>query len=241
MYYFELNGIKLPRVSIGTSPFIGAGQFGARGLAWRLKFLNNPELMAYLMEKAYNLGAKGVEIVPVGKIIDAINIMKSNYPDYIVLASTHWSEINIQELAEVYKSKVIFLHGNLSDKRNKTMIKNIFNEISSYSVIPGIATHEPVSTLQFIINNNINCDIFLIPFNKAGFLMQNKNKLEDIVDNSNKKFIAMKPLAAGQLSPQEAFEYISQHNISGVAVGLVYEEEINETVPIAIEKIGNKT
>ncbi|MHA1268271.1 MAG: hypothetical protein ACTSPY_00670 [Candidatus Helarchaeota archaeon] len=235
MVMFELNGIKLPTLMIGTSPFMGAGQFGVKGIEWRYKFLNNPNLMSELMTRAYECGALGVEMVDVGKIFEAIKLVRKKISSYTVIASTHWSNLNIQKLVDVCKSKVIFLHGSISDKRELETINNFFDQIKEYkNVIPGIATHEPVRTIQFIQENKINCDIFLIPFNKAGFLMDDKRKLEEIVDNNSASFIAMKPLAAGRLHPDEAFEYITEHNISGAAIGLVSIKEIEETIPIAI-------
>ncbi|MHA1230924.1 MAG: hypothetical protein ACTSRP_16390 [Candidatus Helarchaeota archaeon] len=240
MNKFKFNNIELPFVMIGTSPFMGAGQFGFRGLEWRAKFMNNANLMSELMIYAYELGAVGIEMLDIGKVADAIDIVCKKYSDYIVLASTHWSNLNIKNLAVRYKSKVIFLHGNISDRRNKDMILSIFEEIRSYNVIPGIATHEPIKTIKFAQDNNLGCEIFLIPFNKIGYMMSIQKKLEDLVDKSEETFIAMKPLAAGRIKPQEAFEYLIKHNISGAAVGLVSKEEIQETVPIAVKLFNNK-
>lgn len=239
MKIFKLNGKKLPRISIGTSPFIGAGQFGFKGYQWRSEFLHNPELMSKLMIKSYEYGAIGVEMVPVGKIPNAIKLVKEKYPDYIVISSTHWSDINIKQLAIEYSSTVIFLHGNISDCRNKNQIESLFKEIRSYDVIPGIATHEPYETIKFIQNTDLNCEIFLAPFNKIGYLMGNQSKLEKLIDNSSETFIAMKSLAAGKIPPHEAFEYLGKHNIAGITVGLVSIEEIMETVPIALKIFGN--
>ena len=60
--------------------------------------------------------------------------------------------------------------------------------------------------------------------------MGNQKAVEKLVDSLDYFFIAMKPLAAGKISPKEAFPYLGEHNISAVTVGMVTEEEILETV-----------
>ncbi|MBD3230327.1 MAG: hypothetical protein GF329_19265 [Candidatus Lokiarchaeota archaeon] len=238
MTYFRLNGnVKIPIITIGTSPFIGAGQFGARGYRWRQKFLNNPELMSELMIKANKYGATGVEMIPIGKIPEAVNLVRKKFPNYVVLSSTHWSKVDIEFLATDCSSALIFLHGNLSDQRNSQLINSYLEQIRNYNIIPGIATHEPLKTLNFVFHEEIKCQVFLIPFNKAGYFMKNQKKLEKIIDNSSRKFIAMKSLAAGKLNPRDAFEYLASHNISGVSVGLISHKEIKETVPAALEAL----
>ena len=57
MLFTSIEGREIPLVSIGTSPFFGAGQFGIKALSWREKFLNNPEEMAKLMMAAYDAGS----------------------------------------------------------------------------------------------------------------------------------------------------------------------------------------
>ena len=50
----NLHGLKIPVIQVGTSPFIGAGQFGPIGLTWRRKFLDNAEAMAEVFATAFD-------------------------------------------------------------------------------------------------------------------------------------------------------------------------------------------
>ena len=52
--------------------------------------------------------------------------------------------------------------------------------------------------------------------------------------HKNHYFIGMKSLDTGRLEPQKAFEYISQHNICAVAIGMVEVEEALATTKIAL-------
>jgi hypothetical protein len=69
-------------------------------------------------------------------------------------------------------------------------------------------------------------------------MMGNVEELESIVDNKDGYwFVGMKTLAAGRLSPSEAFEYISKHNICSVTIGMVSTEEAEITTKIALNAL----
>ena len=239
--FTKLEGEKIPLVSIGTSPFIGAGQFGARAAIWRREFLENPNKMHELMDLACEKGAKGVEVIPVGKIPDAASMTMEKNLDFSVLGSTSWDSLKIEVLSEL-KAKIIFVHGSFADRRNKSFLEETFAKIRKAEVIPGIATHEPLRTIPFIIESKLDCPAILVPFNAEGFIMDNKNQLEDLVDKTGDKifYVGMKTLAAGKVPPKEAYDYISKHEISAITVGLTSKNEISETVPIALKSLSSE-
>jgi hypothetical protein len=233
MGFIELESQKIPRISIGTSPFIGAGQFGPIAITWRMTYLNDANLMAKLMIACYNHGAEGVEVVPVGHILKAAAIVQQTYPDFTILASTLWkSEADNFLIDELIKAdaKIIFLHGSISDQRNLNLITPLLSRIRTAGKIPGMSTHEPLQTIPFIQQNKLDCPAILLPFNARGEFMGNQKAVEELVDSLDYFFVAMKSLAAGKIPPKIAFPYLGQHNISAVTVGMVTEEEITETV-----------
>ena len=96
MDFIELESYKIPRISIGTSPFIGAGQFGQLGVLWRSEFLQNTEKMVRLMTLSNEKGAKGVEAIPAGHILDAAVITRTRNPEFTILGSTGGLEADHQ-------------------------------------------------------------------------------------------------------------------------------------------------
>jgi len=236
--FCKINGVKIPLVSTGTSPFIGAGQFGYRGRKWRERFLNNPEEMLKILNASYEAGARGIEAVPVGKIMDAAKIMLETHSDYVLTASTapgrHRNSIT--ELVDC-GAKLIFLHGMISDNKTNRMEK-LLELISSRGVIPGIATHEPIPTINFCIEKSLNVKAFLIPFNAKGRFMGNQKELENLVDSTKEyNFIGMKTLAAGSLKPEIAYSYIGKHNICSVTIGMVEKNEAEVSTKIALKAL----
>ncbi|MFX1293728.1 MAG: hypothetical protein ACFFD2_02545 [Promethearchaeota archaeon] len=233
MEFIELESSQIPRISIGTSPFIGAGQFGSLGLIWRSTFLQNAELMIKLMLFSYKQGAKGVEAIPTGQILAASLQVKQIQPDFTILGSTLWeSRVNYFLIDELITAdaKIIFLHGSISDRRDIKLISVLLSKIRAAGKIPGMATHYPVQTINFIHQNQLDCPAILLPFNVNGEFMGDQKAVEELVNSLDYFFIAMKPLAAGKIPPKKAFSYLGEHNISAVTVGMVTEEEIIETV-----------
>ncbi|MFW9826965.1 MAG: hypothetical protein ACFFEY_05015 [Candidatus Thorarchaeota archaeon] len=202
--------------------------------------MNNPNVIFEILEASYVSGARGVEVVPAGKILEAARMMIERYDDYVILGSTYPGENPMIDALINVGAKLIFVHGMISDNRGATLLK-IIEEISSSGVIPGIATHNPIPTIKFCIKNSLNVKFFLIPFNSQGFLMGNKEELEQLVDNAKDfYFIGMKTLAAGIINPGIAFEYIIKHNICALTIGMINNHQAAESTAIALKALNKK-
>jgi len=193
--------------------------------------------MVEILEASYQAGARGIEAIPIGGIMEASQIMVQTYDDYIVTGSTYpGRDPGIEDLIKV-GAKLIFIHGMISDNKGQKLIK-LLEDIKSRGVIPGIATHDPIPTINHAIENSLNVRAFLVPFNARGEFMGNMKELEKLVDNTNNYFyIGMKTLAAGRIDPKTAFDYIAQHNICSVTIGMVNAQEAKVTTKTAIEKL----
>jgi hypothetical protein len=90
--------------------------------------------------------------------------------------------------------------------------------------------------LEYAFVNFPAVKVFLIPFNAQGLFMGDQKKLEKIVDShKNHYFIGMKTLAAGRLDPNQAYDYLSKHNICCVSIGMVTVEEATDSTEIALK------
>jgi hypothetical protein len=195
--------------------------------------------MRKILEASYNAGAKGIEAIPIGDILITAKEMIETHNDYVLTGSTYpGRNSRIEELINA-GAKLIFIHGTISDKGGKKLFQ-LLDEVNSRGIISGIATHEPVTTIEYVIKHNLNTKAFLVPFNANGNFMESKKKLEEIVDSTrNYYFVGMKTLAAGTLNPKKAFEYVASHNISAVTIGLVSEEEANMSTKIALKALSS--
>jgi len=86
--FTEFEGVKIPLVSTGVSPFAGSPQFGDKASAYREKFFNDANAMLEIMEACYEGGGRGIGAIPFGKVGEAVKIMKETHDDYIITGST---------------------------------------------------------------------------------------------------------------------------------------------------------
>ena len=236
--FTEFEGVKIPLVSTGVSPFAGSPQFEDKASIYREKFFNDATAMLEIMEACYEGGGRGIGAIPFGKVVEAVKIMKETHDDYVITGSTLPGIVpdpGIEQLIDL-DAKIIYVHGSISDQKSDRVIK-LLDEISSRGIIPGLAVHNPVSTLEFAFNN-LDAKTFLVPFNANGMMMANQQKLEELVDSRKEAaFMGMKTLAAGTIEPTKAYEYISKHNIHAVIIGMVEVEEARNVTEIALKAL----
>ena len=132
-------------------------------------------------------------------------------------------------------AQIIFVHASVSDQKNERLTQ-LLDDVSSRGVIPGIAVHNPVSTLNYAFESLPDIKTFLIPFNAKGIYMGNQKQVEILVDTHlDCTFMGMKTLGAGKINPETAYTYITEHNICCAAIGMVSIEEVNITTRFALE------
>ncbi len=234
-FFCKVQDRNIPLVSVGTSTFIGAGQFGKNARVYRKKFLNNSDAILEILEACYQIGGRGIEVIPAGKISEAIKIFREAHNDFVVTGSTFpGSDPLIDDLVEM-NAQIIFVHASVSDQKNERLTR-ILDEVSSRGVIPGMAVHNPVSTLNYAFENLPEIKTFLIPFNAKGIFMGNQKEVENLVDSHKDcAFMAMKTLGAGKIDPEIAYAYIAKHNIRCATIGMVSIEEVNITTKYALK------
>lgn len=232
--FCSVQGRSIPLVSVGTSTFIGAGQFGKNARIYRRQFLNNPDEILGILEACYLLGGRGIEVIPAGKISEAVILFSETHDDFVVTGSTFpGPDPMIDKLVEM-NAQIIFVHASISDQKNERLTQ-LLGEVSSHGVIPGIAVHNPVSTLNYAFENLPEIKTFLVPFNAKGIFMGNQKEVENLVDSHlDCAFMGMKTLGAGKIDPETAYTYISKHNVCCAAIGMVNLEEVNITTKFAL-------
>ena len=74
--------------------------------------------------------------------------------------------------------------------------------------------------------------IIMAPINPIGFQMNpSKEKVENELKNFNSDFIAMSVLAAGSVSPSQAYKYIKDvKNINSIVIGASTSEHLQSIV-----------
>ncbi|MEM3147558.1 MAG: hypothetical protein QXQ21_01510 [Candidatus Jordarchaeales archaeon] len=234
----NVKGRELPRVLLGTSPFLGAGQFGVRAYKYYERFFRNPSKITELVAGCIEIGVNGVQLVAYPQIGRAVREAEEMTGVRLKVVGSLPFDMPSQALKHLseFDTVAVLLHGEQTDKlnmeENRAWIKRIENE----GYLAGVVTHNPARTIPLIIEE-LEVDVLMMPLNKAGYMMGGVRGEEfmEMVKESGVKIIAMKPLAAGSINPREAMEYLfSLRNISSVAVGIASIEEAKETFSAAI-------
>jgi hypothetical protein len=151
-YFCKIQQTDIPLISVGTSTFLGAGQFGRNASIYCKRFLNNPDAILKILEACYEAGGRGIEVIPAGKITKAVKIFQESHNDFVVSGSTFpGPDPMIDTLLDI-NAKIIFVHASVSDQKNQKLY-HLLDQVSSQGVIPGIAVHNPVSTLNYVFKN----------------------------------------------------------------------------------------
>lgn len=238
--YIEIDGQKLPRTLLGTSPFVGASQFGHRARLYILDLYRKPEAMARIMIKSYQLGVRGIQLLPYPPVVESLKMASDEGCPLDIVGTVRLQEANDDlKLFSNLGAKAIMLHADITDRENWDYIGKKLDEINDTGAISGLVTHMPFKTTQKIIESPIGNDfqLYMVPVNRLGYLMDcdthgpdEREHFREMIHELGKTVIAKKVLAAGIMTPDDAFDYLKKLDyVDMVALGIASEDEAEET------------
>jgi hypothetical protein len=211
---------------LGTSPFIGAGQFGVKAAEYYLNFYLNPKRIAEVYREAYELGVKALQLVVCEPTVKALEEAKV---DFYIAASIFGNFDKGLKMIEKFSPEIVAIHAEIADSLNHQKIIKCLAAIKRIKVIPAVATHNPGVTIPWI-DRLKEFEVYFAPLNKLGLFMEPNAELAlKALKESKAKIAAIKPLAAGKLKPKEALPYIYKHAESA-CVGMTNRREILEVL-----------
>ena len=235
---FSVRGLEVPTVMLGTSPFIGAGQFGRKAEFYYNHFFLQPENITEVVTSAIGLGVNAIQVIGYPQVVEAVQEAEKRTGAELFLVGTVGLgsiEREIQLMLEAGAQGVI-IHGSLAD-RDIAFARQHLASLREQGLVTGIATHRPGMTIPRVEEME-EVEIILCPLNKVGrFMEPSVESTLHGIESSSKKILAMKPLAAGRLSPQEGLSYISDKAV-GFAVGIASKEEAEQTFEAAQQSFG---
>jgi len=237
-FQFQVGKAEIPIVLLGTSPFIGSGQFGSRAALYYEHFYGHPENIVKIILAAVDLGFTGVQVLPFPPVFSALKAVEREIKQRLTIVGTVGPDDPLGNIHDFqrFNTVAMLVHGHLTDKRDSQKIAELLNEIRATNRLAGLATHETLSTLKWLAKTNLDVDLLMLPFNRIGMFMDaSPAKIAEAVRKLGKPVIGKKVLAAGYLSPKDALTYVSQVEcLDIVALGVASEEEVKETFTEAI-------
>ena len=240
----EISGVRLPVALVGTSPFIGAGQFGPRALALHARFFGKPGAVAEVLEAAIKAGAGGVQALSYPFIVEAIRAVEARMGLELPVVATVGPEDPFSDLRlfDGLDVRAYLLHGALTDS-SWPGVERLLEEARATGALAGYVSHKPMRMLERIRSGELpRPDLVMIPLNKAGYLMDAPaEELNRALRELGLRAIAKKILAAGRLRPREALEFVLQHDaVVALAVGVSSAREARETFTILTEVLARR-
>lgn len=230
----KLGERTIPRLLIGTSPFMGAGQFREKADGYRKRFFEHPENMAELFAYFVQKGFPGAHLCLLEPIVRAALLayekVGSRFPVLVTLMPDNW-EIQWKWIAKL-DTVAVFLHAHYADQAPRTLIREFIQKTRSLGIIPGVSTHEGGFTIPMLEKMKLNLEAYLVAFNKKGIHVHpDLPSTLQAISSTDKFLVGMKALGAGAIKPAEALPFVLER-VHAVAVGLTEKEEIDEACEV---------
>ena len=112
----------------------------------------------------------------------------------------------------------------------------VFAEMRKRGLIPGLSTHLP-QTIVFADETGLDAETHIAIYNAMGFLMPLEvDWTQRIIHNAKKPVITIKPMAAGQIRPFQAFHFVwnTIRPQDMVTVGCMTPDEAREVIELSL-------
>lgn len=226
----------LPRIFLGTSPFIAAGQFGHRSFLYYETFYQNPDNILKIIRKSHDLGINNIQLIPFPPVVKAVQNALEAGLSLTIAGSVRMEYAGKDiEILKKLNATALITHSDITDCWKLQNLSSLLGKMKESGKLVGIATHKPRATLAWLKNVTLDYDIIMLPLNALGVFMDGKpEEIIEMLEDEDKHIIAMKTLAAGMIPPTEALQYIAkQKTIQSVALGIASEREMEETLTVA--------
>lgn len=237
----ELSGVKIPKVLVGTSPFIAAGQFGLKSYKYYYDFVLHPENIVKILEYCFKLGVTGVQLLAYSFLAKAVEetYRRTGIKPIIVATLMPDDEESLNWIIKL-DAAIALIHASIVDTLDLEKICSQIDLLKEHGLKYGLVTHEPWKTVSFIKEQKLT-EVLMAPVNKQGIFMGDRDKVLALYRDSGLDIIGKKVLGAGVIPVKEAFEYVfSLDFIKSVAVGIASIKEAEETFSIAYNMINSR-
>jgi hypothetical protein len=227
---------RIPKLMLGTSPFIGAAQFGRKAYEYRRMFFYNESNMEKLFIKSATLDVNAVQLIVYEPLVKALTEAEKKMEEKIFIAAVITSGLKFERdlnLIKPLKPEVVAIHALFCDALDHR-INGWIKKIRDMGASPAASTHYPGETIEEMDKAGFDFDVYLAPVNPVGYAMEpDYESTLKALETTDKQVIAIKPLAAGSLKPTESlFKFIYRYAAS-ISVGITSEEEMEDTYSVA--------
>lgn len=255
-----VGGVSLPRMIIGTNWFAGYSHTSAAKDAL-IKGLMDRKRVADIIEVFVKAGVDAIMgLIEVPILYEATleaqdrtgkKLIWISTPGIPVSPDTPAKGLDPAKTAAVLDEQArrgatfCFPHQGTTDSlvdrctRKIRHMDALSREIRGRGMIPGLSTHMPESII-YADESNLDVETYIAIYNSMGFLMQIEvDWIARTIRNARKPVMTIKPMAAGQIRPFQAFSFVwsTLRPIDMVTVGCMSPDEAKECIDLSLAAI----
>jgi len=229
------------RVILGHNPFLGYSYYSEALSAYYAEKFSDPQRIEEVIRAGIGAGVRGMMLsldspraeLIVTALTRACQATGVQIPVIAILGA------GFDQLRDVLRrvnAQVGVLHGQITDALYRKSTRDFAPEFAEHmarmrvmGLVPGASTHNAGETVPAMADYEVA--VVNTPVNRIGWRMCPcpEDALRALV-NTDKKVIAMKPLAMGRVPPAEGMEYaLARPEVDIVLAGAASPEEARET------------
>lgn len=254
----KVAGISLPRMIIGSNWLIGYSHTSVAADDMIKRRYDNREAVSAMVEAylAYGIDAVMAPFSHSQVLVEGIKLAEQRAGKPVTLIDTpiidasdsrEGREAALRGLSygrDIGAAFSLIHHGSceqLVNKHKGTMdrIGDYLDMIRQLGMVPGLSAHMP-EIIAYSDANEYDVQTYIQLYNAAGFLMQVEvETVHKMIWQAKKPVMAIKPMAAGRLSPFVGltFSYATLRDQDMVVVGAHTPDEVHEDVEISLAAI----
>ena len=233
------------------------GYFGHRTRIYELDLYNQPEKIASVIRRSYQIGVRAMNLPNTQSILDALDILKKESIEMKLIGTIGHTDVNylmpdfkkareeadyIKDIESLsyYDTPVMLVDDMLVDAYDWDYTSKILEEIKDHGIMAGIITSRTFNTTRELINGNLDLDLFdfyMLPINKVAYTMDvdffvdnEKEELSTMLNKLDKNIIVSRLLACGIQRPEEAFNFFKTLDYADMAcVSAASQTEAEQT------------
>jgi len=253
----NVGGISLSRMIIGTNWFLGYSHTSKAKDDYIKTTVKDRKKIADILEVYFKNGIDTLMgLINVAPLADAIKDAEDRTGVKCIVVATPGFPVNAQSPANGFSDKesirilddmqrlgatFCLPHQGTTD----TMIDKCAREIRQFKplcklirergMIPGLSTHMPESII-YADESGLDVETYISIYNSMGFLMQVEvDWISRVIQNAKKPVMTIKPMAAGQIRPFQALNFVwnTIRPQDMVTVGTMTPDEAKELIELS--------
>jgi len=253
----DVGGLSLSRMIVGTNWFFGYSHCSLAKDELIRQVAGSRDAMAAILEVFFRAGINTVMGFATETLVEAVKLAEDRTgvqgiivatPHFPIKPETPAKGFDIGEVERVLEEQVAnrvavcMPHQSTTDclvdrcSHQIRRMDEICRMIRSYGMIPGLSTPMPESII-YADETGLDVESYISIYNSMGFLMQIEvDWISRIIHNAAKPVMTIKPMAAGQLRPFQALNFVwnTIRPRDMVAVGTMSPDEAKELIDLSL-------